>query len=156
VILLDTNVLIRLVQVHDADHPHVVAAITKLSAQGEEHRVVPQNLYEFWVVATRPLAANGLGLSAQDCERQIEMILNTFPLLPDHPRLFTEWQQLVVAHQCLGKIAHDARLVAAMRTHGLTRLMSFNSRISFAIPAWWCLIQEACLHIFCHSPHHLR
>ena len=49
-----------------------------------------------------------------------------FPLLPDLPALLTEWEALVTTHACVGKLAHDARLVAAMRTHGVTDLLTFN------------------------------
>jgi hypothetical protein len=63
VILLDTNVLLRHAKATDPDHPVVTAAVTALLGQGETLCIVPQNLYEFWVVATRPLASNGLGLS---------------------------------------------------------------------------------------------
>jgi predicted nucleic acid-binding protein len=31
---------------------------------------------------------------------------------------------LVVAHACHGRLSYDARLVAAMRTHGITRLLT--------------------------------
>jgi predicted nucleic acid-binding protein len=49
-----------------------------------------------------------------------------FTLLPDRPTLLTEWEGLVGTYQCIGKVAHDARLVAAMRTHGVTHLLTFN------------------------------
>jgi predicted nucleic acid-binding protein len=49
-----------------------------------------------------------------------------FPLLPDQPTLLAEWKSLVVTYQCQGKVSHDARLVAAMRTHGLTDILTFN------------------------------
>ena len=49
-----------------------------------------------------------------------------FGLLPDQINLFTEWETLVVMHQCSGRVSFDARLVAAMRTHGITRLLTYN------------------------------
>jgi hypothetical protein len=33
---------------------------------------------------------------------------------------------LVEAYACHGRASYDARLVAAMRTHGITRLLTFN------------------------------
>lgn len=33
---------------------------------------------------------------------------------------------MVAAYACQGKVAHDARYVAAMRAHGLTHLLTFN------------------------------
>ena len=47
-------------------------------------------------------------------------------LLPDLLTLFAEWEALVGAHACHGRVSYDARLVAAMRTHGITQLLTFN------------------------------
>lgn len=67
-ILLDTNVLSRLT---DSTHPQNCAAssaVHRLFVRSEELVIVPQNLFEFWAVATRPKGAppagsNGLGMS---------------------------------------------------------------------------------------------
>ena len=66
-ILLDTNILLRNARVTDPDFATVDTAINKLHADGEILCVVPQNIYEFWAVATRPAVANGLGLSIPEC-----------------------------------------------------------------------------------------
>jgi hypothetical protein len=87
---------------------------------------VPQNLYEFWVVATRPIAANGLGLSAAEADSELTCFEALFPQLADTPALLPEWRRLVRCHGILGKSGHDARLVAALLTHGLTHVLTFN------------------------------
>ena len=125
-ILLDTNILLRYANPNDPAHLAVVATITKLFATGEALGIVPQNLYEFWVVATRPIAANGHELTIAECHQMLDGFKAAFTRVPDHPNLLAEWEALVVAHACIGKLAHDARLVAAMRTHGLTKLLTFN------------------------------
>jgi predicted nucleic acid-binding protein len=126
VILLDTNLLLRYATAVDPSHRIVASAIAALSEGGKALHTVPQNLYEFWAVATRPIQVNGLGLSPDECRTAITRIRRLFPLLPDQPTLLAEWESLVATHQCRGKLAHDARLVAAMRTHGLTELLTFN------------------------------
>ncbi len=126
-VVLDANVLLRFADPTAAQHPSAVAALSALRAQGDTLRTLPQSLYEFWVVATRPLANNGLGLSASECDQTLTGIESLFPLLPDPPPLFTHWRALVVAHACHGKVAHDARYVAALRGHGLTHLLTFNA-----------------------------
>jgi hypothetical protein len=47
---------------------------------------------------------------------------------PHHPiaDVFTHWRQLVSAYRVIGRRVHDARLVAAMLTHGVTHLLTFN------------------------------
>lgn len=126
-ILLDTNILIRYAQPTDSAHPVATAAVTALQAAGETLCLVPQNLYEFWTTATRPLSANGLGLTVQRCQIETAGLRRVFHFLPDQPTLFAEWESLVVQYQCHGRVSFDARLVAAMRTHSLTRLLTFNT-----------------------------
>ena len=125
-ILLDTNILLRYACSVDPAFATADTAITTLHARGEVLRVVPQNIYEFWAVATRPTAANGLGLTIPECQVQAARIKHLFPLLADLPTLFAEWESLVVAHSCSGRSSFDARLVAAMRTHGMTQILTLN------------------------------
>lgn len=50
-----------------------------------------------------------------------------FTLLPDREELSRLWQELVERHAVTGFRAHDVRLVAAMQSYGITRLLTFNS-----------------------------
>jgi predicted nucleic acid-binding protein len=125
-ILLDTNILLRFACTADPAFATVDTAINSLHAGGELFCVVPQNVYEFWATATRPTASNGLGLSVHECQGQVARVKRLFRLLPDLPTLFAEWEALVAAHSCHGRVSYDARLVAAMWTHGVTRLLTTN------------------------------
>ena len=87
---------------------------------------MPQTIYEFWATATRPVAANGLGLSVAECQTQVARIKRLFLFLDDRPMLFAEWEALVATYQCHGRVSFDARLVAAMRTHGVIRILTLN------------------------------
>ena len=77
-ILLDANVLLRLADATNAAHAVAAAAVATLRAQGETLGIVPQSVYEFWVVATRPIANNGLGLSSGECLRELPMSKRRF------------------------------------------------------------------------------
>jgi predicted nucleic acid-binding protein len=125
-ILLDTNLLLRYARIADPDFATVDTAVNALHASGEVLSVVPQNIYESWAVATHPTTANGLGFSVQECQIQVARIKRLFRLLPDLPTLFSEWEAIVLAHACHGRVSFDARLVASMRTHGVIRLLTFN------------------------------
>lgn len=125
-VLLDTNILTRLAQHTHPMHRTAQDAVAALRSGGETLFIVPQNLYEVWVVATRPLAVNGLGFTAPQADAELTRLETLFPLLPDTPAIFPEWRRLVVAYGVLGKNAHDTRLVAAMLAHGLTHLLTFN------------------------------
>jgi predicted nucleic acid-binding protein len=125
-VLLDSNILTRLAQHTHPMHATAQGAVTALQRGGEALFIVPQNLYEFWVVATRPVAVNGLGFTAAQADAELARLEALFPLLPDTPAIFAAWRRLVAAHGVLGKNAHDARLVAAMTAHGMTHLLTFN------------------------------
>jgi predicted nucleic acid-binding protein len=128
-VLLDTNILTRLAQQAHPHHSASQAAITTLANQGELLHIVPQNLYEFWTVATRPIgASNGLGLTIVQAKAEMARIQTLFVMLFDTPAVFTEWERLVETYEVRGKTAHDARLMAALNVHGLTQIRSFNDR----------------------------
>lgn len=124
--LLDTNVLLRSAEPGHPQHAETTAATRVLSQRGHGLAVVPQNLYEFWVAATRETAANGLGLAPAEVAAELVSIRSQFGLLEDGPTLLPEWERLVLAHAVRGKPAHDARLVAAMAVHGVGNLLTFN------------------------------
>ena len=127
-VLLDTNILARMAQPGTPPYQVAVDAVNALQLRGDVLCLVPQVLYEFWVVATRPVAAIGLGLTAAQADAEVTRVLGLVPLFfPDTAGIFPEWRKLVVSHRVLGRSAHDARLVAAMAVHGLTRLLTFNT-----------------------------
>jgi predicted nucleic acid-binding protein len=126
-VLLDTNILLRLAQATHPMHATAQAAVSLLQGAGQTLHAVPQNVYEFWVVATRPVAANGLGLSTAEALAEVTRLTALFPLVPDTPAVYPEWLRLVGTYSVSGKNAHDARLVAAMAVHGVTHLLTFNT-----------------------------
>ena len=50
--------------------------------------LVPQTIYEFWVVATRPTSQNGFGLAPNDVKSLIDSTLDQFTLLRDERGIF--------------------------------------------------------------------
>ncbi|HBB95166.1 MAG TPA: PIN domain nuclease [Blastocatellia bacterium] len=125
---VDTNVLLRTTDIGDAAQPVAEAAMVALRRGGESLSIFPQNLIEFWAVATRPTINNGLGLSVAQAESQVNNLKDMFLLLDDTPEIFSAWERIVRRYQVIGKQAHDARLVAAMKVHSLTHLLTFNDR----------------------------
>ena len=107
-ILLDSNILTRSAQPAHPMYPTAVNSLVNLRSRGEELCIAPQSLYEFWVVATRPLASNGLGMTFSESSAELSQIKNHFELLPENIFTYVEWERLVLHHQVLGKPAHDA------------------------------------------------
>jgi predicted nucleic acid-binding protein len=125
-ILLDTNILIRAAQPLHPMHQPAVDSVATLRQGGDTLYLVPQNLYEFWVVATRPPGENGLGLDVAQAQSELSQLKAMFRILDETPAILPEWERLVSHYQVKGKNGHDARLVAAMIIHGIERLLTFN------------------------------
>jgi predicted nucleic acid-binding protein len=124
--LVDTNILLRLVQKNSPMHFDTQRAILMLKKQGELLYIIPQNIIEFWAVATRPINSNGLGLSTAQALEETDKLKKIFILHLDIHAIFSDWESLIVKYQVMGKQVHDARLVAAMITHQITHLLTFN------------------------------
>lgn len=97
-----------------------------LLARGEQLVIVPQNLYEFWAVATRLTTANGLDLTTEQTSQWLQFFQRRFTLLHDREDLPARWHDLVRTLRIKGFRAHDARFAAAMQSYGITRLLTFN------------------------------
>lgn len=124
--LVDTNVLLRLINSHNSQYAQAQNAINKLLQQDVELNIVPQNLFEFWVVATRPANVNGLGLSVEEATQEMALLKQLFAIKASNPSILTVWEDLVIKYQVKGKQGHDARLVAAMITHEISHILTFN------------------------------
>ncbi len=125
-LLLDTNVVARLIQNGHPQQPSARVAIQSLEAAGHELCLVPQVLYEFWAVATRPAVNNGLGLEASSAATLLRQFRHLFFILRDERTVLDRWETLVTQYAVKGKESHDARLVAAMERHRISHLPTFN------------------------------
>ena len=124
--LLDTNVLLRILQPDSDQREAAIRAVSALVARGDIPFVTPQVIIEFWAVATRALEANGYGWSAKEASSQVDAILSRFPILEDSPAVFPNWLNLVRGTDAVSKQVHDARLVALMQAHGVSHILTFN------------------------------
>ncbi len=127
-VLVDTNILCRIADPHHPQNAAAAESVKRLLSTGETLLVVPQNIYEFWVVATRPIENNGLGMSTSDAKTKLDELLIVLEMLPEIPAIFPEWQRLVAELDCKGKPAHDAHLFAAMIVHDVKEILTFNIR----------------------------
>ena len=127
-VLLDTNILLRLIEPSDPEYAVVRDAVKTLTMRGESLYFSPQNLVEFWNVCTRSAARNGLGLTPEETNRRALLIEHQFRLVPDNERVYQEWRRLVVVHAVSGVQVHDARIAAIMLTHGIGALLTLNGR----------------------------
>jgi len=125
--LSDTSVVLRLAQPHLPIYQTVFQALAKLRRSGEQIIVVPQILVEFWVVATRPANVNGLGMTTDNAEKELENLQSIFTVLPENERIFDEWKAIVTKHKVSGKPEQGARIVAAMMVHKIESILTLNA-----------------------------
>lgn len=131
-ILLDTNLLVRMTNSADPNCGPARNAIQRLLDRREQPIIVPQGLYEFWAVATRkhgppPSGQNGLGMSTDQASQWLGFFQRRFTWYPDREELAPRWHTLVRTLRITGFRSHDARLVAAMQCLGINRLLTFNT-----------------------------
>jgi predicted nucleic acid-binding protein len=125
-ILLDTNLLLRLRNTSDPDHAIRRQALEVAEGRSLRPAIAAQVLMEFWVVATRPKSVNGLGFEPDDVARDLRTFLDTLTFLPDPRDLFDRWLHLVTRERVCGRPGHDARIVGLMEAHGVRTLLTLN------------------------------
>jgi predicted nucleic acid-binding protein len=125
-VLIDTNLLVYSVESTTPNYETSVAAMAALRISGATLCLVPQVFYEFWVVSTRPTANNGRGRTPSEVAAEFAFLKSRLTVFPDSQNVLDEWERLVTTHGIVGKPAHDTRLVAAMLTHNISHLLTFN------------------------------
>lgn len=133
--LVDTNILIYWIQPTSPHRASVRTALRTLTDRGDGLCITPQNLVEFYTVATRSIARGGLALSPAEAMRRLQRLEKVFRLLPDSPSVLPAWSSLVTTHTITDMDAHDARLVAFMQVYGLSHILTVNVRDFAAFPA---------------------
>ena len=126
-VLIDTNILLRSAQPAHPLCSQATHAVTTLLKQNGTVYFCPQNIAEFWNVATRPANVNGLGFSHAEALNEVENIEGLLTLLPDSPSIYGEWKRLVNEHKVQGIKVFDARLVAVANTYAVANILTFNA-----------------------------
>lgn len=138
-VLLDTSILLRHTNTGDSLHQLTEQALIKLKLANHQLHICGQNLIEFRSVVTRPISANGLGLSSTEADSRSAIYESSFQWLPDVPDIFPVWKSIVAQLGIIGKQVHDARLLAYCHVHHMEAILTFNlnhfHRLSTSSPA---------------------
>lgn len=127
--LLDTGILLRFVSKHDSNFAEIRRAVRTLKSRREPMFLTTQTIAEFWNVCTRPVTSRGgFGLSVEETKNRVELLERNFALLPDSPKVYAEWKQLVESYKVSGVQVHDARLVAIMNVYGIQNIITLNTK----------------------------
>lgn len=125
-ILVDTSVWVRFFDSSSPLCERCRSAIDETLSRGDELCICAQVMIEFWAVATRPIEANGLGMTHEGANLNLGDILEVCTLLPEPPDLAEQWRDLAVRARPTGKTVHDSRIVALMIAHGVEHLLTLN------------------------------
>lgn len=125
-LLLDTNVLVYLSSSSSPLHLAARDAVRQLAEDAAGLALTGQNLLEFYTVATRSTADRGLGMSPAEAREQARRFASRLCVLDDRSVDWLGVLDLAVDENVRGRRVHDARLVAVMREHGLTEILSFD------------------------------
>jgi len=127
-ILIDTNILLRLLQ-HAPPHCALVErAVGTLRTRNETlNRIAPEPDGILGRGDSAP-SENGLGMTVENAAGELTSFQRLFTLLPETASVYQEWERLVSRYQVSGKNSHDAHIVAAMNVHAITRILTLNVR----------------------------
>jgi predicted nucleic acid-binding protein len=116
--LVDTNIWFYLFDPSSSFH---TAAVSSLSLH-PPYCTTSQVLREFLVVATRTQMA-----TVSDALNFVNGIQQQFPVYAETPQTFTHLTQLIAQYEVKGKQIHDCQLIATMRSHGITKILTHNT-----------------------------
>jgi predicted nucleic acid-binding protein len=125
-VLLDTNLVVSACVQEHPRHPASKAYVERLTEQRVSICMTPQICREFMVVMTR----GGLGPRSFSVGEALELLQRwrtSCVLLKENKLVFERWVSLVQEFDVKGKQIHDAHIVAAMLTHGITRIGTWNA-----------------------------
>jgi predicted nucleic acid-binding protein len=125
--LVDTGVLLRLFVREDPRHSLIREMVVALRVRGHVLVAALQNVAEFWNVCTRPATARGgYGVPIDEAGRRVRVMDHFVRVIHDVEATYSEWKRLVAAYGVSGVQVHDARLVALMRNHAITNVITLN------------------------------
>lgn len=133
VVFVDTNVLLCATDRSREHHEEARRLIRHAGPSGYHLALSGQVIREYLVVATRPMAENGLGLSVPDALHNVDQFSRPPTVFCDQlESVSARLRELTAAHDLKGQRIHDANVVATMLVHGIGRLVTENTR-DFAV-----------------------
>lgn len=125
-VFLDTNILVAATDESRPFHAVARTLIARGRSAGLHGATSGQVIREYLVVATRPPAANGLGLNTADALRNIEAITRRLEFCEESEAVSVRLRALVAAGGLVGTAVHDANIAATVAIHGIGFLATEN------------------------------
>lgn len=125
-VFIDTNVLLAATDRSRPDHVSARDFLTAAPGKGVHCAVTGQVMREYLVVATRPIATNGLGLPVDDAVKNARIFRSRLIFLDEDDGVSRKLEDLVQQFGIVGRRIHDANIAAAIVVHGIPHLVTVN------------------------------
>ena len=126
-VMVDTNILLSATNRGRADHEASYRVFAKAMEMGLHLATCGQVLREYLVVATRPVAVNGLGLSLEDSLENLEWFRKRQVYLEETESVHHILVKLLKSHQVTSKNIHGMNIVAVMRQNSVRAILTNNA-----------------------------
>ena len=133
-VFLDTNILLTATDESRRNHRIARRLLERGREVGLHGALSGQVAREYLVVATRPLGANGLGMTPSDALRNVEQFARRLAFCDETEAVSVRLRALVRVRGLQGKSVHDANVVATMAGHGIDTLVTENPDDFHAYP----------------------
>jgi predicted nucleic acid-binding protein len=124
-VFVDTNVLIYSRLALSPFHAQALAKLTGLRAAGHDLWISRQTTREYLAAMSRPGALTGT-IPMAALVADVQAFLAAYWVAEDGPAVTTALLSLLTATPGGGKQIHDANIVATMRAHGVSRILTHN------------------------------
>lgn len=124
--MVDTNVLLAATNTARADHDSSRRVFSQALDEGIHLATCGQILREYLVVATRPIAVNGLGLCVADALKNLAWFRKRLVYFEEPETVHRTLVTLVESTGINGKRIHDANIVALMHYSGIRSIVTNN------------------------------
>ena len=124
---LDTNVLVYAMYANTEHHRPARTLLDQAEHDDIDFCLTPQILTEFYAVVTNPRRVTE-AKSPGEALDVIDTLLSLpgITLLPVPMDIVAQWMRLLRQHPVTGADVFDVLLAATLRSHGITRLYTFN------------------------------
>lgn len=125
--MIDTNVLVYSIVDSSPKHKEARDYLTLLAGNNVELCITFQIAREFLVILTRGNIFESK-FTVDEALIELESILLSMSLLDENNQSFQCLLELISRYEVKGKKIHDTNIVALMITHGIKRLMTYNTK----------------------------
>jgi predicted nucleic acid-binding protein len=119
-VMLYTNVLLAVTDRLRAGHREALGVFRTWPGAGTGLCISGQIVREYIAVATRPVDANGLGLTVPAALSNVRAFRQRAMLVFESSAGFNRLMHLLADADCADKRVHDANIVATMLAHGIS------------------------------------